>query len=410
MQRQIFETEHNLFRDAFRAFLDKEVVPHQDAWEEAGVVDRAVWRKAGEMGFLLPWADEEYGGAGLKDFRYEQIMCEELARINEPGFMIPLHSALCGPYIAEYGSAEQKARLLPGIVRGETILAVAMTEPSAGSDLAGMRSTAVDKGDHWLLNGSKVFISNGLLADLVIVAAKTDPANKHAMGLFLVERGMQGFERGRNLKKLGMKSQDTAELFFNNVRVPKENLLGDAKGGFFYLMNMLAQERLTNACGAVAGAEAALQATIDYVEERQAFGHPGGALPEHPLQARRNAYPDRRGAGLHRSLRDGPQPEEAVPRGRRRSQAVHHRAAGQGGRRRCATAWRLGLHVGVSDLQDVRQRPHPADLRRYLGDHERDHQPRHEALTPRPCRAARRVDRLLGRRSRPMPGDPEEGA
>ncbi len=274
MQRQIFETEHNLFRDAFRAFLDKEVVPHQDAWEEAGVVDRAVWRKAGEMGFLLPWADEEYGGAGLKDFRYEQIMCEELARINEPGFMIPLHSALCGPYIAEYGSAEQKARLLPGIVRGETILAVAMTEPSAGSDLAGMRSTAVDKGDHWLLNGSKVFISNGLLADLVIVAAKTDPANKHAMGLFLVERGMQGFERGRNLKKLGMKSQDTAELFFNNVRVPKENLLGDAKGGFFYLMNMLAQERLTNACGAVAGAEAALQATIDYVKERQAFGRP----------------------------------------------------------------------------------------------------------------------------------------
>lgn len=226
------------------------------------------------MGFLLPWADEEYGGAGLKDFRYEQIMCEELARINEPGFMIPLHSALCGPYIAEYGSAEQKARLLPGIVRGETILAVAMTEPSAGSDLAGMRSTAVDKGDHWLLNGSKVFISNGLLADLVIVAAKTDPANKHAMGLFLVERGMQGFERGRNLKKLGMKSQDTAELFFNNVRVPKENLLGDAKGGFFYLMNMLAQERLTNACGAVAGAEAALQATIDYVKERQAFGRP----------------------------------------------------------------------------------------------------------------------------------------
>lgn len=163
---------------------------------------------------------------------------------------------------------------MPGIVRGETILAVAMTEPSAGSDLAGMRSTAVDKGDHWLLNGSKVFISNGLLADLVIVAAKTDPANKHAMGLFLVERGMQGFERGRNLKKLGMKSQDTAELFFNNVRVPKENLLGDAKGGFFYLMNMLAQERLTNACGAVAGAEAALQATIDYVKERQAFGRP----------------------------------------------------------------------------------------------------------------------------------------
>jgi len=274
MQRTIFETEHSLFRDAFSAFLKKEVVPHQDAWEEAGVVSREVWRKAGEMGFLLPWADEEYGGAGLKDFRYEQIMCEELAKINEAGFMLPLHSALCGPYIAEYGNAEQKARLLPGIIRGELILAVAMTEPSAGSDLAGMRTTAVDKGDHYVLNGSKVFISNGLLADVVIVAAKTDPANKHAMGLFLVERGMPGFERGAKLKKLGMHSQDTAELFFNEVKVPKANLLGDAKGGFYYLMNMLAQERLTNACGAVAGAEAALQVTLDYVRERKAFDRP----------------------------------------------------------------------------------------------------------------------------------------
>jgi alkylation response protein AidB-like acyl-CoA dehydrogenase len=272
MQRIHFETEHSLFRDAFRAFLQKEVVPHQEAWEAAGVVDRSVWRKAGEMGFLLPWADEAYGGSGLKDFRYEQIMCEELAYINEPGFMLPLHSALCGPYIAAYGNAEQKARLLPAIIRGESILAVAMTEPSAGSDLAGMRTTAVDKGDHYELNGSKVFISNGLLADVVIVAAKTDPANKHAMGLFLVERGMPGFERGRNLEKLGMKSQDTAELFFNRVKVPKSNVLGEPTLGFGYLMNMLAQERLTNACGAVAGAEAALQVTLDYVKERQAFG------------------------------------------------------------------------------------------------------------------------------------------
>jgi acyl-CoA dehydrogenase len=196
MQRIHFDTEHRMFRESFRAFLQKEVLPHQEAWEEAGVVSREAWLKAGEMGFLLPWADEEYGGAGLKDFRYEQIMAEELAYINEAGFMLPLHSALCGPYISEYGNAEQKARLLPGIIRGELILAVAMTEPSAGSDLAGMRTTAVDKGDHYELNGSKVFISNGLLADVVIVAAKTDPANKHAMGLFLVERGMPGFERG----------------------------------------------------------------------------------------------------------------------------------------------------------------------------------------------------------------------
>ena len=155
MQRNHFETEHNMFRESFRAFLHKEVVPHQEAWEEAGMVSREVWLKAGEQGFLLPWAEEEYGGLGLKDFRYEQIMCEELARINEAGFMIPLHSALCGPYIAEYGNAEQKARLMPGIIRGEIILAVAMTEPGAGSDLAGMRTTAVDKGDHWELNGSK---------------------------------------------------------------------------------------------------------------------------------------------------------------------------------------------------------------------------------------------------------------
>lgn len=274
MHRNIFDTEHNMFRDSFATFLKKEVVPHQDEWEAAGMVSREVWKKAGDMGFLLPWADEEYGGAGLKDFRYEQIMCEELARVNEAGFWLPLHSALCGPYIAEYGSSEQKARFMPGIISGDLILAVAMTEPSAGSDLAGMRTTAVEQGDHYVLNGSKVFISNGILSDVVIVAAKTDPSNKHAMGLFLVERGMEGFERGKKLEKLGMKSQDTAELFFNNVKVPKANLLGDAKGGFFYLMNMLAQERLTNACGAVAAAEAALQTTIDYVKERKAFDRP----------------------------------------------------------------------------------------------------------------------------------------
>ena len=274
MQRIHFDTEHRMFRESFRIFLQKEVVPHQDAWEEAGMVDREVWTKAGALGFLLPWAEEAYGGAGLKDFRYEQIMSEELAYINEPGFMLPLHSALCGPYISEYGSEEQKQRWLPSIIRGETILAVAMTEPGAGSDLAGMRTTAVEQGDHYVLNGSKTYISNGLLSDLVIVAAKTDPANKHAMGLFLVERGMAGFERGRKLKKMGMHSQDTAELFFNDVKVPKANLLDDGKAGFIYLMQMLAQERLTNACGAVAGAEAAFRATLEYVHERKAFGKP----------------------------------------------------------------------------------------------------------------------------------------
>ena len=266
MQRQIFETEHNLFRDAFRAFLDKEVVPHQDAWEEAGVVDRAVWRKAGEMGFLLPWADEEYGGAGLKDFRYEQIMCEELARINEPGFMIPLHSALCGPYIAEYGSAEQKARLLPGIVRGETILAVAMTEPSAGSDLAGMRSTAVDKGDHWLLNGSKVFISNGLLADLVIVAAKTD----EGPALFLVEASAKGVER-RAEPAMGLKAGGTARLRLKSVKVPADNRLA---AEHFDYRAFLDHASLAWCALALGTGQAALDYVIAYCNEREAFGEP----------------------------------------------------------------------------------------------------------------------------------------
>ncbi|MFO7706343.1 MAG: acyl-CoA dehydrogenase family protein, partial [Halopseudomonas sp.] len=167
MQRIHFDTEHRLFRESFRRFLQQEVVPHQQRWEDAGIVDRGVWSKAGEMGFLLPWADEAYGGLGLKDFRYEQIMSEELGYINEPGFMLSLHSALCGPYITEYGSEEQKQRFLPAIIRGECILAVAMTEPGAGSDLAGMRTSAVDKGDHYLLNGAKTYISNGLLSDLI---------------------------------------------------------------------------------------------------------------------------------------------------------------------------------------------------------------------------------------------------
>ena len=345
------------------------------------MVSREVWLKAGEQGFLLPWAEEEYGGLGLKDFRYEQIMCEELARINEAGFMIPLHSALCGPYIAEYGNAEQKARLMPGIIRGEIILAVAMTEPGAGSDLAGMRTTAVDKGDHWELNGSKVFISNGYLADVVIVAAKTDPSNKHAMGLFLVERGMEGFERGKKLKKLGMHSQDTAELFFNNVKVPKANLLGDAKGGFFYLMNMLAQERLTNACGAVAGAEAALQTTIDYVKERQAFGRPVSHFQNTRLQAGRDAHPSRRGPGVHRPLRDGSQPEgSSPPRWPPRPSCSPPS---------CCARWStkgVQLHGGWGYMWEYpicKMYANARIQRIFAGtsrDHERDHQSRDEAL------------------------------
>ncbi len=272
MQRIHFDQEHNIFRASFCDFLQREVVPHQQDWEDAGIVSREAWQKAGAAGFLVPFADERYGGAGVRDFRYDQIICEELAYINEPGFILPLHSSLCAPYLDTFGNEKQKDRWMPDIVAGKKIMAVAMTEPGAGSDLAGMRTHAEKKGDHWLLNGSKIYISNGILADLIIVAAKTDPANPHAMTLFMVEAGMPGFERGRNLKKLGMKSQDTAELFFNDVKVPEHNILGQAGFGFYYLMQMLAQERLTNACCAIAGARAAYDVTKAFVLERKAFG------------------------------------------------------------------------------------------------------------------------------------------
>ncbi|MDH3266023.1 MAG: acyl-CoA dehydrogenase family protein, partial [Gammaproteobacteria bacterium] len=235
-------------------------------------VDREAFLKAGEQGLLCMWADEKYGGAGISDFRFEQILLEENARHGDIGFFIFLHNRLVGPYIGHLGTEEQKERWLPKCVSGEYILAVAMTEAGAGSDISAIRSKAEDKGDYYLLNGSKTFISNGILADLVIVAAKTDPNSSHGMSLLVVERGMQGFERGRNLKKMGMHSQDTAELFFNNVKVPKENLLGEWNRGFYHLMHFLAEERLLSAVGALANAEAAYEVTLEYAAERKVFG------------------------------------------------------------------------------------------------------------------------------------------
>lgn len=208
----------------------------------------------------------------MSDFRYEQILIEENARYGDAGFFMTLHSRLVGPYIGELGTEAQKARWLPQCISGEHILAVAITEPGAGSDVAGMRTRAVDKGDHFLLNGSKTYISNGINADLVVVVARTDMEARHGLSLFVVERGMQGFERGRNLKKMGLKSQDTAELFFNNVKVPKENLLGELHRGFYHLMHFLAEERLLGAVGYLAAADAAFDITMDYIRERKAFG------------------------------------------------------------------------------------------------------------------------------------------
>jgi len=272
MRRREFGPDMDTFRSAAREFFQREIRPHSQRWRDANLVDREAFLKAGEQGYLCMWADPQYGGLGLKDFRYEQILIEENALHGDPGYFISLHSRLVAPYLEHFGREEQKQRLLPGIVRGEKILAIAMTEPDAGSDLAGMKSRAVEDGDHWVLNGAKTYISNGINGDVVIVAAKTHPDNPHGVTLFIVERGMVGFERGRNLKKMGLKSQDTAELFFNDVRIPKANTLGEVNGGFRHLMHGLAEERLIAACGNIASAKLAFDLTRQFVRERKVFG------------------------------------------------------------------------------------------------------------------------------------------
>lgn len=272
MERDLFTDEQVMFREAYRRFLVSEVEPWRESWREAGIVPREMFKKMGDQGYLLTWADEKYGGLGIEDFRYQQIMMEEDATYGEAGFFHTLHSRLVGPYLKRSDKEEQKQRFIPGAVSGDCILAVAMTEPDAGSDLAGIKSSAVDKGDYWLLNGSKTYISNGINADLIVVAAKTNPDNPRQIGLFLVERGMEGFERGRNLKKMGLKAQDTAELFFNDVKIPKDNVLGDPLKGFHYLMHGLAEERLIGAVGYMASAQRAFDLTRDFVVDRKAFG------------------------------------------------------------------------------------------------------------------------------------------
>ncbi|MFE4396705.1 MULTISPECIES: acyl-CoA dehydrogenase family protein [Streptomycetaceae] len=275
MQREIFTEQHDDFRATVRAFLAKEVLPHYDRWEKAGIVDRSAWLAAGRQGLLGLAVPEEYGGGGTPDFRYAAVLAEEFARAGASGLAIGLHNDIIGPYLTSLATEEQKRRWLPGFCSGELITAIAMTEPGTGSDLQGIRTQAVDQGDHFLLNGAKTFISNGILADLVIVVARTTPeGGAHGLSLLAVERGTPGFERGRNLDKIGQKAQDTAELFFEDVRVPKENLIGELNGGFVHLMQNLAQERLTIAAAAIAGAEYLVEITTDYVKQREAFGRP----------------------------------------------------------------------------------------------------------------------------------------
>ncbi|MDO7634372.1 MAG: acyl-CoA dehydrogenase family protein [Porticoccaceae bacterium] len=270
--RSLYDSDHDMFRDSVRKFIETEAMPHHEQWENDGMVSDEIWLKAGEQGFLCPTVPEEYGGVGA-DFRYNCIVNEEIGRSGCTGLGWTLHSDIAVPYIVRYGSDEQKQKYLPRCVTGELITAIAMTEPAAGSDLQGTKTTAVLDGDDYVINGSKTFITNGQKANLVIVVAKTDTsAGSKGISLFLVEAGTPGFSKGKNLKKLGMKAQDTSELFFQDVRVPKANLLGELGRGFVYLMQDLPQERLSVAVGANGMCQALLELTVNYVKERKAFG------------------------------------------------------------------------------------------------------------------------------------------
>lgn len=275
--RNLYEPEHEQFRDTVKKWMAAEVLPHSKQWIKDGTVSREVWKSAGDNGFLAMFADEKYGGLGIDDFRFDQILIEELTG-PESGLFLPLHNRIVAPYFQKFATDEQKDRWMPGIVSGDKILAIAMTEPGSGSDLAGMKSRAVDKGDHWVLNGSKTYISNGMLSDLIVVAASTDPDNPYAIGLFVVERDMEGFRRGRKLEKMGLASQDTAELFFDDVKIPKENVLGNPTQGFRNMMVGLAEERLSGAVSYLARAEYAFDITMEFIQERKAFGQPIGTF------------------------------------------------------------------------------------------------------------------------------------
>jgi acyl-CoA dehydrogenase len=279
MRREIFTEEHEAFRDMARAFIAKEITPHWAQWERDRMVSRDAWLAAGRAGLLGIHVEEKYGGGGNPDYRFYVIFNEELARAgaNGPGFTV--HNDMIGPYLERLCTPEQKERWLPGYCSGESVAAIAMSEPGAGSDLQGVRTTAVRSGDHYVLNGQKTFISNGQLCDLVIVVARTDPdAGHRGMSLLVVERGMGGFERGRNLDKIGMHAQDTSELFFNDVRVPAGNLLGEQGGGFVALMRNLPRERITIGITALADAEQVFEDTLKYCKQRRAFGQPIGSF------------------------------------------------------------------------------------------------------------------------------------
>ena len=279
MKRRIFESDHEAFRDTVRTFCEKEIAPHHDQWEKDSIVPRDVWTKAGELGLLGFMMPEEHGGGGVDDFRYNAILTEEITRIGASGIGFVIQTDLVSGYLLSLATEEQKARWFPTFCSGEMITAIAMTEPGTGSDLQGIKTTAVLDGDEYVINGSKTFITNGINADFVIVVCQTD-ASAGALGfsLIAVERGAEGFERGRNLDKIGLKAQDTAELFFDNVRVPATNILGEPGKGFIYLMEKLPQERLSISVVAAAASRRMIDMTLEYVKERKAFGKPIGSF------------------------------------------------------------------------------------------------------------------------------------
>ncbi|WP_406423256.1 acyl-CoA dehydrogenase family protein [Streptomyces sp. NBC_00842] len=279
MRESELTPEHLDFRDLVREFVEREIVPFHADWERAGLVDREVWRTAGKLGLLGIDVPQEYGGGGVRDFRYQAIISEEIMRVGATGVGFALHNDVVAPYLLELATEEQKQRWLPGFCSGELITAIAMTEPEAGSDLQAVRTTARRDGEHYVLSGAKTFITNGIHADLVIVVARTEPGRgSRGLSLLVVERGMAGFERGRKLEKIGMAAQDTAELFFDEVRVPAGNMLGRAGRGFLYLADNLPQERLGIAAYAVAAAETAFTQTLEYCKGRTQFGQPIGGF------------------------------------------------------------------------------------------------------------------------------------
>jgi len=346
MGRPLFADEHDQFRMVARRFVANEIVPNFEKWETEGIIDRDLFAKAGELGLLGMAVPEDLGGGGVDDFRYNVIVNEEihLAGCNGVGLGVALHNDIVLPYFLTYCTDEQRRRWLPGIASGELITAIAMTEPGIGSDLASMSTTAIRHGEEYVVNGSKTFITNGINADLVVTAVKTDPRQRHrGMSLIVLERGMQGFERGRNLEKLGMHSQDTAELFFDDVAVPMENLLGTEGEGFGQLVQNLPQERLSLAVSAVAAARHAFALTVEYCGHRTAFGQTIGSF----------------GHG----------------------QVVVDRAPVANGRSRAATPRRLRVHAGVPDLPGLRRCADHFYLRRHDRDHEGDHRARPRTLT-----------------------------